>query len=71
MGASTVFDPPPAGGRRRRPRIGGSIREELIEVCDFMQSRPGIAGLLGPNVDVRVRVSPSGKGFIFEFEAKP
>ena len=62
-----VFERP---GRWQNPntRPAGTMREELIQVCDFIQSCPSIGGMLGPNVDVRVRLSASGKGLIIELE---
>jgi hypothetical protein len=44
------------------------MREELVDVVEFMRTRPSIGGMLGPNFDVNVRVSASGRGLVFEFE---
>jgi hypothetical protein len=58
------------GSIAERPwhRPGRSMADELVEVCDLMQGMPGIGGMLGKNIDVKVKISPSGRGLVFEFE---
>ena len=41
---------------------------DLEAISDLLVSTPMVRALLGPNVNVAVRVSASGRGLVFELE---
>jgi hypothetical protein len=44
---------------------------DMATLSDLLVSTPMVRALLGPNVDVHVRVSDSGRGLVFELEPAP
>jgi hypothetical protein len=72
--------------RRRAPGAAAAVRgcvvqrawhldagavADMAALSDVLVATPMVRALLGSNVDVRVRVSDSGRGLVFELEPHP
>lgn len=48
--------------------LDAEAEADMATISDLLVSTPMVRALLGPNVDVHVRVSDTGRGLVFELE---